>query len=305
MGQLIQSLDDKIQASVQAAMESHLRSVEAAPQPLSTPQQGNMTNTDYSDNLATLQASSASTSRLSGTLGFVSAAIGLPSLVPEKVKAKIWAGEYIDLQTLLPSKSQDSFRLEITGGEGTPTLQIMPNQQQAKLTLAIWIKAWNRFVAVLSLHKPHLTAGLAQHMETVMSLAEKQAGWESYDENFRQMVARGDAKWGSTHLELYMKAVLDHRIVYQQQQQQPHTEQNARNPRGTCYTYHNKGHCMAGADCKFQHKCYWCLGAHPASRCRAPQSDRPKVIPRFQNGQPVTTISPATASGSGMGRNNN
>ncbi|KAK7093501.1 hypothetical protein V1264_007241 [Littorina saxatilis] len=72
MGQLIQSLDDKIQASVQAAMESHLRSVEAAPQPLSTPQQGNMTNTDYSDNLATLidtQASSASTSRLSGLEG--------------------------------------------------------------------------------------------------------------------------------------------------------------------------------------------------------------------------------------------
>ena len=55
--------------------------------------------------------------------------------------------------------------------------------------MANWTKAWNRFVAVLSLQKPELTAGLAHHKETVLTLAERKAGWEYYDQRFSHMLA--------------------------------------------------------------------------------------------------------------------
>ena len=46
-------------------------------------------------------------------------------------------------------------------------------------------------------------------MENVLNLADKQAGWRYYDEQFRHLIGSGMAAWGATHLELYMKAHLE------------------------------------------------------------------------------------------------
>ena len=54
-----------------------------------------------------------------------------------------------------------------------------------------------------------MTAGLAHHMENVLNLADKKAGWRYYDEQFRHLTGSGMAAWGPTHLELYMKAHLE------------------------------------------------------------------------------------------------
>ena len=60
----------------------------------------------------------ADSREIAGTQGFVSTSIELPSLVPPKVKDKIWAGDFVDLRTLLPGKQQESFLLHVSEGEG-------------------------------------------------------------------------------------------------------------------------------------------------------------------------------------------
>ena len=41
-----------------------------------------------------------------------------------------------------------------------------------------------------------MTAGLAHHMEDVVNLADKKAGWRYYDEQFRHLTGSGIAVWG-------------------------------------------------------------------------------------------------------------
>lgn len=76
------------------------------------------------------------------------------------------------------------------------------------------IKAWNCCVVILALQKLGLTMSLAHHMETVLSVAEWNAGWLCSDEHFSHMVSRQETEWGSTHLELYLKVILDHNSQY-------------------------------------------------------------------------------------------
>ena len=43
-----------------------------------------------------------------------------------------------------------------------------------------------------------MTAGLAHHMENVLNLADKKAGWRYYDEQFRHLIESGMAARGAT-----------------------------------------------------------------------------------------------------------
>ena len=54
-----------------------------------------------------------------------------------------------------------------------------------------------------------MMAGLAHHIENVLNLADKKAGWRYYDEQLRHLIGPGMAAWGATHLEMYMKADLE------------------------------------------------------------------------------------------------
>ncbi|KAK7492349.1 hypothetical protein BaRGS_00016446 [Batillaria attramentaria] len=143
--------------------------------------------------------------------------------------------------------------------------------------------AWNRFLAILAQQSPSLTPHLAHHCEVVLVLAERNCNWRLYDEAFRQLVARHEAQWGSTHLELYLKATLEG----QKPSDKPasgmtSTSQSSPNiPPGACKEYHSGGYC-GYVPCRYQHKCFNCLAMHPFYQCRAPVSTPFKVLPQFQ-----------------------
>ena len=95
-------------------------------------------------------------------------------------------------------------------------------------------------------------AGLAHHMENVLNLADKQAGWRYYDEQFRHLIGSGMAAWGVTHLELYMKAHLECPSTNDRPGKTPRAQQpSANTPLGACYRYHSSGQCKEGKMCKF------------------------------------------------------
>ena len=167
-----------------------------------------------------------------------------------KVKAKIWAREYVQMEELLHETGDTpmmlSFDLEATLG-----LTLVPKPfKKTPLSIAQWSLAWNRFVAVLSEQQTNLAPQLAQHMELIMKIAQKRGKWAFYRHEFRKLLARGEASWGSTHLELYLQAMIP------DAQNRPATpapptyprhdivghRPTPRVPNGACFAFHTTGH---------------------------------------------------------------
>ena len=87
---------------------------------------------------------------------FRSVALRLATRVSSKIKAKIWAQEYIDLGSLLtisPSNHSYSFSLKTNSDDSSPTpkLCLEPNDKPRHIyNISQWLTAFNTFVAVYS-----------------------------------------------------------------------------------------------------------------------------------------------------------
>ena len=190
------------------------------------------------------------------------------------------------------SSEEEAYAIQIGQTEGAPSLQLVSQKRPAPLRLPAWIKAWNRFSAILSEQDTSVMVGLAHHMENVLNLADKKAGWRYYDEQFRHLTGSGMAPWGSAHLELDMKAHLKCPSTNNRAGNTPLAQQPlAKAPRGACFRYHSTRQCWEGIQCKLQHKCYNCLAGHPASCCPQPLLAPYKIMPRFLGGRDVGNTS--------------
>ena len=229
---------------------------------------------------------------------FHSGSVAVTATVPERVKQKIWANQFVEMGELLGPEREPVYTLQLLGSTN-PTLQMVPKAtRRGQLSFSQWTMAWNRFGAILAEQSADLSPKLAHHFETIFQLEEKGADWLYYDTEFRQMVHRGEAAWGTTHLELFLKAHLNRKEVT------PGSFSKASSPfpRGVCVAYHSAGHCQKGLQCRFQHRCFNCLGDHPFVRCRRPQG-KPKLFHRFTasprpqlHPQPHGTVRAATTT---------
>ncbi len=180
---------------------------------------------------------------------FISSSVSPSALIPDKVKAIIWSGSYIDFYTLLNNAQDAGFKFQIDTHSTGPELSIVPKVRNVQLTIGQWILAWSRFTSVLCEKHPLVSTSLPHHMETVLKLEGRRSDWRYYDENFRQLVAKGEAKWGTTHLEIYMKAVLEsnHNSYTHTNPSQstntPSQSTNTKYSKGVCFAYHNSGRC--------------------------------------------------------------
>ena len=122
-------------------------------------------------------------------------------------------------------------------------------------------------------------------MENMLNLADEKAGW-------RHLIGSGMVAWGSTHLELYMKAHLECPSTSDRAGNTPRAQRpSAKAPQGACYRYHSTGQCREGNLCKFQHKCCNCLAGHPASRCPQPLQAPYKIMQLFLGGRDLGNTS--------------
>ena len=137
---------------------------------------------------------------------FVSASSCVTSAISAKTKEQIWAKSFVDFSELLTPKVQQrrSSAEQRSSLTATEQKDVKPEQ----LSIQSWSLAWNRFTAVLTQQEPTLSPLLAHHYEVVMKIHAKRGNWSFYDSEFRQLVARGEAQWGSTHLELFLHALL-------------------------------------------------------------------------------------------------
>ena len=105
--------------------------------------------------------------------------------VPAKLAAKIWRGEFVDLNTLLPHRL----------GAPEPTLAdaIQGRNKDAKQisTIEQLVVCFNAYISVLALQCPQRVRELLGYSSTIVKAAHDYEGtlWLSYDVHFRTLAA--------------------------------------------------------------------------------------------------------------------
>ena len=127
-----------------------------------------------------------------------SASLPLDARVSDEIRAKIWAGEFIDLSLLLkPSLTQDSeYALSILGGVASPTIRVAPAKAKHSpiASFETWSQAFQMYMSVylLSPMYVHDATKMLKYIEVIRGLAEQGGNWRAYDEAFRSLrVSRG------------------------------------------------------------------------------------------------------------------
>ena len=129
-----------------------------------------------------------------------------------KLKAKIWANEYVDFGALLSSFPDDEkFVLSFNNDDRkSPSLCLEPSKPKPKfLSLGQWQTAFNTFVAVYTVKYPLKVAALLKYCEVVRDIANKSGNWRYYDQQFRYLRQTNPEKfpWDRVMWELWNQAI--------------------------------------------------------------------------------------------------
>ena len=110
---------------------------------------------------------------------FTSISVPLSSRVSAKLKAKIFANEYVDLGALLSSSrnNEGEYPLSMAPSEGSssrPQITLEPLQNAKRIqSIQQWVSAFNIFVSVYSEKFTAETQQLMKYCEVVRDLAQK------------------------------------------------------------------------------------------------------------------------------------
>ena len=132
-------------------------------------------------------------------------AYSLDHVVPQKVKDKIWAKEYVELSTLLQEEDQE-MELQISSHSSKATFALVPKSKKDVNMIAKWIKTFNRFTAVYSRKWPEEVPGILKHMDVVIGLSDNNSNWRSYDISFCKLYANALERFGQINIDLYLTA---------------------------------------------------------------------------------------------------
>ena len=122
---------------------------------------------------------------------FHSIAISLGSWVPDKIKQKFWADQYIDLGLLLSASTAEPTRFSVSvctdslHDNGLGKLSLEPAHKPKRIAaFGQWASVFNTFVAGYTVSFPVLVPALMKYCEIVRDFAIKQGNWRWYDEQF-------------------------------------------------------------------------------------------------------------------------
>ena len=190
--------------------------------------------------------------------------------IDKNLRAKIQRGEYVDLAKLLQkpkhmkSASENEEKALVNRGGEAKFINLEDNIKVNSVRK--WEQAFRIYATIYSQANPHRSAEIFQYINTINDAA-KSFTWECvgyYDYTFRHLMERKpNRSWAKTFPELWNMSMVE-----------PVSRNNnngnngrKRDWRDNCCWRYNKSICKYGKDCKFDHRCTYCGGSHPASRC--------------------------------------
>lgn len=227
--------------------------------------------TSEGSNPEVLVAKTITVNKVKNQSDFVSCSLKTGSNVSDKIKNQIWAGKYIEFQFLIDNE-ENKFKFQLEMGSDNPELSLVQEKHKKPLSLSQWLFAWNKFTAIVCTKIPELGSMLPHHLELILEMSKEGGNWYYYDIEFRKLIEKGEAKWGSTHLELYLRAKLQVRSSNNNLQNVARSTSSQRWPNGACFSFHRGIGCKFGDKCRYQHKCFNCGFNHSFSACKKPVS---------------------------------
>ena len=211
---------------------------------------------------------------------FSSVTFDLESRVSDRVKAKIWANEYVDFGSLLTvSQDESKYRISVTDDHDHPSLcleHVKPKRRS--LTIDQWLTAFNVFVAVYTIKTPSAISSLMKYCEVVRDIAAKQGNWRYYDKQFRFLRQSKPDRypWDNVAWELWHQALHSSLTTSRPNSnndfrtRRPNQRPFQSFPKGVCWRFHAGQFCRG---CNFKHSCFKCGSVHPATQCTATRSN--------------------------------
>ncbi|CAG2193979.1 unnamed protein product [Mytilus edulis] len=133
--------------------------------------------------------------------------------IPVKIKEKIWAGEYIDLNILLKSAKDLATDSQLNGDlsvKGGGLLTITPQRQSTITNLHVWTSAFIIFMDIVLEKWPNKGQEFLKYMFNVRLASSRGygSGWAIYDEQYRLRKARcPQSSWAELDMELWVMYV--------------------------------------------------------------------------------------------------
>ena len=210
----------------------------------------------------------------------------LSAHLPQQVRTKIWRGEYVNLNMLLPehdnedindmsAQQRQRFNFEVSS-MGKQTLSLAKSSQPRSIkSIEQWTSAFAVYSAVLTEHSQQQAPGLFKHISDVTEMARRFGGlaWQRYDTTFRNEMKVNQLKFGNSHWNLRFRC-LENTLTRTREPSvgptpsTPYINLKTQYKRGTCYQFKQHGHCSRSG-CTFIHACAKCNGIHPTLRCPA------------------------------------
>jgi hypothetical protein len=212
---------------------------------------------------------------------FHSVDVPIDASVNPKIKAKIWAHEFIDFGILRNSGAGDTcYHLSVNSPHGSslPTLSIeLSHKPKAIPHIGAWTSAFQIFVAVYTSKFPLDALALMKYSEVVRDLATRGADWRFYDTQFRMLRHSNpaDFPWGSTHWELWIRAQNFNTACFSKAQAPVRSNASPARPlvpKGFCRKFHRGNDC-SGCNFRPQQSTTHAAPAAAKSRSTNPSSN--------------------------------
>ena len=128
--------------------------------------------------------------------------VPLGSLVDRKVKAKIWAGQFVELDTLVGEFSESPVLIFDTQNRN-PSVQMCENVSRRIFNVAQWTDAFLVYVAIYTECHPTDVASILKYVQLVRSMAASARNnmFIAYDRDFRKLRAHNNMPWDVIHQE--------------------------------------------------------------------------------------------------------
>lgn len=203
--------------------------------------------------------------------------------IPRKLVDKIWRGEYVEMQELLPAR---------LGAPAPTVLDALLRSEKMKAkkeisTIQEWVVCFNTFISIIAMKKPEQVRDLLAYSSTIVKASQDFEGlpWLDYDIHFRrQLATKKDPQWAQIDASLWTvyfaratpKTTVDSTrgektATNAQKRQFP--SKNRFNPypsNKVCFKWNSPKGCDL-VECKFLHCCIHCRDtSHRSFEC--PQS---------------------------------